>query len=208
MKSFIVFNREKDSDTFFPVPVRNREFLVRSSIHMEKNKTWSSVVRVRELEDQIFSPEKNEKSKRPLKEKRTSGKKLFKRTNELFFPLVLVLFLGIVAFAIGRHMEAKVPHNTPGGISKNSASNIAVSGQIINTTHLNPDSISLHEKSTLNGLVTTSTFQSNKNGALDKGYYREHWGKFMILSNSTYKHKFLGGIKDLSIMFTILPIFM
>lgn len=127
----------------------------------------------------------------------------YAKTYELLFPILIALFLGSIAVAMGRHTSTgSATTATASPKSRTVAtSHASYQPETIRTI----DTVALLHTAPLvkKRPATASKARPYVDGSSDRAaYYRDNWSKYLTLSHSRYKHGLLGGIRGLAVTFT------
>jgi GYF domain 2 len=208
MENYFILKGKEEFGPFTLEMIRSQELLPETLIRCQNNCNWTPVSQVEELANSFLpSATSHQKKRTSLGTKDVRGKLLKGKTYEPFFPILIVLFLGSFAVAMGKRWETKISSNTNDSRLAAKTSSLPA----LQVEHTSPaesivttDSLSHLENKTLKHQVTITP---RAHAYLDRSeekakYFRDNWSKFMTLTNSNYKHRLLGGIKGLAITFT------
>ncbi|GAC1420252.1 MAG: hypothetical protein NVSMB67_12200 [Flavisolibacter sp.] len=208
MKIYYILDGQIESGPFTLDAIKSKGINCRSFIRLQNSSYWIAVVELEELADYIILPAEENVANASKTHRIASRKILITSAFKIVVPFFICLVIGSMTIAMGIFLQGQV-----------SAKNI---GKWLNGPDL-PDKSSLNTINCIpktaipnskNNPATTTSEQANRIDSFffntypflsdplaKQNFYRNYWSKYMTLTSSKYKVRFLGGVKGLSITF-------
>ncbi len=208
MKNYFILDGKAESGPFSLDTLRSMGLSSGTLVRLQDNYHWKPVYHFEELASYIISAENSYKSDLQAKDKTHIKRAGFvTRSYELFIPVLIVITLGFITVSVDKLMESKTAPMTSGivPVTKGSTSlqMTQKNDQPQELVKRIQDSISSLKKTPVKNYSALQPKTHVFHNAEEKSqYYRNNWFKYLTITNSPYKHRLLGGIKGLAIVFT------
>jgi hypothetical protein len=208
MKSYFILDGQKASGPYTLDMIRSQLLSPKTLIRCQESAPWTPADQIEELAGYILPSQTLKEEDKTIALRKRSKNFLFKaRPYELFIPFFIVMALGSITISMGKFIETKSPGlaNKPVPAKEVPLQPIAAK-MLVQQDPITrqQDTIAVLEKPLPKQYeaLAPKRFPHHDVSSDKAKDYRTNWSKYMTLTNSNYKHRFLGGIKGLAIIFT------